>query len=402
MTPPTPTRRLHTLAWAAFLATSWTWCIGMFLPALLVRDFGPWSFVVFALPNILGAGAMGFVLSRQGLSERLVREHLVACRLFSSVTAAFQYFFLGWIMFALGIPAGVLPVALIAAVVYRALWSFALKPINRRERWPAAAVVLLLLSAGIGVALLSLLPWSAPTTTARPPTDLVWLAPVCLFGFALNPYLDLTFHRARQALTPGESRLAFALGFGVIFAAMILMTLLYAPTLIRAGAGEPWPLQPPGVLGLSVCALLAAHLIAQAQFTASAHAASLAQTGKGFSEARPSGRSLLTAVLPFALGFSAAVFNDAYRINGLGLVELVYRSFLAFYGLAFPAYVWTCMIPRRGQPNGPTPAKLRALFLAILFALPFYAAGFLWRETVALIPGVAILLLARVFISRRT
>ena len=28
------------LGWAVFLATSWTWCIGMYLPVLLVRDFG--------------------------------------------------------------------------------------------------------------------------------------------------------------------------------------------------------------------------------------------------------------------------------------------------------------------------------------------------------------------------
>lgn len=51
------------LGWAAYLACSWTWCIGMFLPVLLVRDYGVWGFVVFAVPNVVGAGAMGWVLS---------------------------------------------------------------------------------------------------------------------------------------------------------------------------------------------------------------------------------------------------------------------------------------------------------------------------------------------------
>ena len=48
--------------WAAYLACSWTWCIGMFLPVLLVRDYGVWGWIVFAVPNVLGAAAMGWVL----------------------------------------------------------------------------------------------------------------------------------------------------------------------------------------------------------------------------------------------------------------------------------------------------------------------------------------------------
>ena len=48
--------------WAVFLAMSWTWCIGMFLPVLLLRDLGLGGFLVFAIPNILGAAAMGWLL----------------------------------------------------------------------------------------------------------------------------------------------------------------------------------------------------------------------------------------------------------------------------------------------------------------------------------------------------
>ena len=47
-------REAGPIGWAAFLASSWTWCIGMFLPVLMIRDYGGWGWAVFALPNILG------------------------------------------------------------------------------------------------------------------------------------------------------------------------------------------------------------------------------------------------------------------------------------------------------------------------------------------------------------
>src|SRR5690348_12492685 len=80
---------LDVIGWAAVLAASWTWCIGMFLPVLLVRDFGPRSFVIFAVPNVLGAAIMGAALQRPGASESLVRRHGLASWGFSFVTVAF-------------------------------------------------------------------------------------------------------------------------------------------------------------------------------------------------------------------------------------------------------------------------------------------------------------------------
>src|SRR3954471_24793497 len=50
------------LNWAAFLGASWTWCIGMFLPVLLIRDYGPSMWWAFAVPNVIGAAAMGWIL----------------------------------------------------------------------------------------------------------------------------------------------------------------------------------------------------------------------------------------------------------------------------------------------------------------------------------------------------
>jgi hypothetical protein len=76
----------------------------MFLPVLLVRDFGLGGFVVFAIPNILGAAGMGWVLRHEGASERLLVRHLAACFWFSRITVAFQFFFLGWMLTSMGFP----------------------------------------------------------------------------------------------------------------------------------------------------------------------------------------------------------------------------------------------------------------------------------------------------------
>jgi hypothetical protein len=86
------------LLWGALLACSWTWCIGMFLPVLLVRDMGMAGFIIFAVPNVLGAAAMGWVLAQPLASHAFVRRHLPVCRAFSFVTIGFQLSFLVWMM----------------------------------------------------------------------------------------------------------------------------------------------------------------------------------------------------------------------------------------------------------------------------------------------------------------
>src|SRR5690554_5738767 len=88
---------LAPLGWAAFLAASWSWVIGMFLPVLLVRDYGVWGFVAFALPNIVGAAAMGWVVTSPAESAAMVSTHRAACRAFSLVTIAFHAYVLVWL-----------------------------------------------------------------------------------------------------------------------------------------------------------------------------------------------------------------------------------------------------------------------------------------------------------------
>src|SRR5215211_1225762 len=66
----------------------------MFLPVLLVRDYGLWAWFVFAIPNVIGAAAMGWVLRDTDASHRMVTKHLPAVVAFSLVTIAFHVFWL--------------------------------------------------------------------------------------------------------------------------------------------------------------------------------------------------------------------------------------------------------------------------------------------------------------------
>ncbi|HEX3357916.1 MAG TPA: hypothetical protein VHS31_13170, partial [Tepidisphaeraceae bacterium] len=91
-------RLLKCLGWAIFLGISWTWCIGMFLPVLLVRDYGVWGWVVFAIPNVIGAAAVGWLNRTAEQSVQTVKAHGPMMTAFSAVTATFQIFFTLWIL----------------------------------------------------------------------------------------------------------------------------------------------------------------------------------------------------------------------------------------------------------------------------------------------------------------
>jgi hypothetical protein len=72
--------------------------------------------------------------------------------------------------------------------------------------------------------------------------------------------------------------------------------------------------------------------------------------------------------------------------------EHIYRLFMAFYALIFPAYVWICMILAR-QPMSR--ARLIVLMAAVLIAAPMFWLGFMTPKMIWLIPGLAIVLAAR-------
>ena len=365
------------LAYAPFLACSWTWVIGMYLPVLLARDFGLWGWIVFTVPNVIGAAAMGWVLRSAAQSERFVERHGPAVVGFSLVTVCFHVFFLGWFLPRL---IGPYAVAGLGAVIAAALVA-RLLPEDRRG-------VPLRVWASIGVFALSMAAFGYLLTTG--PTlpiaravdwpDLGGLAVVCTFGFALCPYLDLTFHEARQAAGP-RGGLVFGLGFGVLFLVMLLFTLCYTGAILGVAVG--------GALAW----VLAGHLLLQSTYTVYVHARALsARRGE-----RAAGGDVWLAVglsAACVVGIAAStaallVEHGNYRLEGLSAGEVVYRCFMGFYGLAFPAYLWLCAAGLRG--GKPSAVRLAACLAAVVLAVPFYALAFLFRlEACA---GVAMLLI---------
>ena len=50
---------LKTVGWGLYLASSWTWCIGMFLPIILLERYGWQGFFMFAIPTIVSSRVLG-------------------------------------------------------------------------------------------------------------------------------------------------------------------------------------------------------------------------------------------------------------------------------------------------------------------------------------------------------
>ena len=366
---------------AVFLACSWTWCIGMFFPVYLIGDFGVWGWAAFAVPNVVGAGAMGWVLRRPGASEALIGRHLTAARWFSIVTVQFHIAFGSWFFEAmLAGPVGQRYVAGATSVALMLVIGCALAGLGSKG-WYRLAVVAFAASALAAIAASmtgSTLHW--PDSQARHPlTDLAFATPVLVAGFALCPYLDLTFHRVRRE-TPGRAgEAAFWVGFIACFTPMIVLTLFYAG----------------GMLGGSVVSLyIVGHIFVQSTFTVGAHLRELFENGFLRTKdpyAAPTIRSAaLRTASALALGLAPCAvvlltYLDPIREN-YSFRRLVYECFMSFYGLIFPAYFWIVVI-ERGLSRG---TRLGLFVAAVLLAAPCFWFGYIEQQYAWLAPGVAI------------
>ena len=392
------------MLWGLYLAVSWTWCIGMFLPILLVRDYGVGGFLAFALPNVVGAAAMGWTLRSRTISVRLAQRHARAMGAFSAVTIAFHLFFVLWLLSMLrdlrALPGVSLPnwgVLAVGGAGLAAVFGVRRAARSGDRAVTLAALAVWLVSVGVLVALTG---GSQPTPgvgalleeTSRTP-DLLWMAPVFLFGFALCPYLDLTFHHARLQTSDGGARAAFTLGFGVFFSSMIVLTLVYSGLFAYAvGGGSGAPALAPWAL-----VAILGHILVQLVFTVIVHQDRIRAT----TNASGSLATLGLGGLAIALG----LLSD--RIPGVGDLsggEVVYRCFMAFYGLVFPSYVWIAMIPTRDGHSGLGGArgrrKARTLAFATSVVAPMFWMGFIAGHEIWLAPGLVIVLLSRLALGR--
>lgn len=374
------------IVWGAYLACSWTWCIGMFMPALLLRDYGWLGFMVFATPNMLGAAAMGWVLKSRADSESFVLKHPTAIWWFSAITIAFHVFWILWVFEFLRMA---LPLSQNAS--YGLIGAFiAFWLVNKRSsyfnRMPQLGTALWIFSFLVLVATFvtpDLAPISARFHETHPSQPLaVFLLPISVFGFLLCPYLDITFHHARQQLgTKQRGRIGFSIGFGLMFALMIVLTTRYAPMVIDAMNGQPTnPTQTRWLGGV-----LLAHILFQWVFTVQVH---LDRVKSLPIERVPHYKALIgMGLLAGLVGFYA---GNLPEIGGMSGGEIVYRSFLGCYGLVFPTYVLYRVVLARG---GHKPMSLAAMWAAIIIATPMFWLGFMGGEPVWLAPGLAVILL---------
>jgi len=328
----------------------------MFLPVLLVREYGIWAWVIFAIPNCVGAAAMGWTLRTREQSLAMVQSHAAACRIFSLVTIAFHVFVVGWIIIPWMSWKGWLPGVFVFVFAFLTM---------RTSGVGLAAVLVYIYSLICAGLFLSGSGVNIVKPDALPPgalaMALIALVPVCIFGFALNPYLDLTFHAARQAsTTPRGAKIAFGVGFCVLFFAMICFTLAYSGVLWRDIRFSSVNHLPPPIE--STVWFVLGHMLFQAAFTSAIHTASVVtRNAKGW----------LGVIVAIALAAAGAWWANRTVYRGEMLAgELLYRLFMSFYGLIFPAYAWICMLPSWRNPIRPTQRALIVFLVAVLLAAP--------------------------------
>ena len=373
-------RAMQTVGWGLYLASSWTWCIGMFLPILLIRWWGWPGFLAFAVPNVIGCTLFGYVLTPE-TSRALVTRFRVWVALFGAATIAYQICFL-------------LKVGVIAALVAALPVTIALLVSNRRatERsdrtmmaiGACAWIASCLLFARFGAGALETL----PATGTLPPASLAWAAPFMAFGFLLCPYLDPTFHLALQR---SPSRHAFAV-FGAGFTVMLLFTAAFTD----AGLG-PTPASGALLWGRPTFAW---QWGLQAAFTIVAVAAAMRSLEPvsllGGTRAMLPGM-VVTACLALAWQYLAeptlpAMAATLRPSSGMVPGEATYLRWLGLYGVLFPAMLLLGL--RRVPPVVTALAIAGAGFLAEF--------GMIGARMPLLTVAVAVLMLASLWNKPRT
>ena len=376
-----------------YLACSWTWCIGMFLPALLIRDYGAWGWAVFVIPNILGASGMAYILRKQDISKEIAEKHKTACIAFSVVTILFQIYFIGWI--SMLVPSTFIMTSGILLLIIYILGS------TFDKNYLFSAFIIWILSLICFILALNIVPIEKfdlfkGGNLIHNTNALLYLTPICFFGFLLCPYLDLTFHKARQSNTSLNSKIAFTIGFCFMFLLMMIFTFFYSRPMASAIEGAPYFLRDEKLLPLIYIYIVVFHMFIQAGFTTILHFRSILPTLKRHKETH-----LLLLTLSILFFLLPITFNEKYTFLDLSANEIIYRSFMAFYSLIAPLYVFLFMIPKKENNKNISLNKhnLRIWILAILLALPFYATGFLcvkWNLEFLSLLGLVIVLFSRV------
>ncbi|MEE9368118.1 MAG: hypothetical protein V3V05_04545 [Pontiella sp.] len=356
----------------------------MFLPALLLRDMGWAGYWIFAIPNVIGAALVGWSIKSRSSSSSFVENHAAAIWWFSAITLAFHFYWILWftnfIQAAFNIPAYYLAgcIGIVCA------FALILSRFSRLGKAPQIAFVLLAFSLGVLISTTSTTDLKDASTplfnSAQQAMAPLWMFPVMLFGFLLCPYLDITFHHARQQLDSQKNgRLGFTIGFVGFFSFMILLTTRYAGVIIGAMEGSQFSSIVPLWLGAAILI----HILCQWFFTIHVHLDRM-RTLSGAKRKQP-----MLVVLLVVSGITGVLAPRLPAYAGLAGGEIIYRLFLSAYGLIFPAYMLHRVIARR---KNNTSGWQSGLWISIALAVPLFWMGFIERQTVWLIPGMALVL----------
>jgi len=185
----------------------------MWLPVYLIGDFGWPGWVVFAAPNVIGAMAVGLLLSDAAEAGRVSERHRSMIAAFSAWTILFHALFAGRMVRAVHAGDGLwwlpdyAPAQLTGLVLVLLVVLFAILPLGRAAK---AAIGVWVLSVGLGVAAFV----TGPAFTVGPLDGryglgaLAMAAPVLGLGFLLCPFLDGTLLGVRAALRGSRGTLA--------------------------------------------------------------------------------------------------------------------------------------------------------------------------------------------------
>ncbi len=366
-----------TIGWGLFCTSSWTWCIGMWLPLLLIDRWGWPGFWLFAIPNVLGCAAMGYIVGSRERSKHLVSRHRGAMRWFSCITIAFQLFWITALAGTFGfhtlmgtatativMPLAVLLLGTLVATLPRTGWLLT----------GTALFVWSMTCFGI-LGTDSMRQIEGTGTTA--PIELWGVAPIIILGFLLSPYLDLTFHRARQE-TPSSHSFAI---FGIAFMAVLLFVASY------------WPIEHPDPFGI-----LMVFWMLQLIFTVGAHIRELRATDEPAAGRWGSRRALVRFAqmsIPLVLLVYVTV---GLRSAEVWLLNDTYLRFLGFYGLAVPMWVLAFMWPNEAARTRPVAIMLG---VTLLIAFTLAELGMVQTPTWWLIPAAGLVVVVPLIMARR-
>lgn len=332
-------RFLRDLGWGLFCASSWTWCIGTFLPFLMLRLHGWPGFWLFLVPNVLGCTLFGWWFTPESSRAFCVRHQKLMAG-FSAVTVAYQVAFLVWMLPAAAgfvdepgcaTGAGMMTALALGLATVATLGTWW----RRDAAWIAVACV-----ATIGsIVLLWQVPVSPmgewPSEGTLPRRDLLLAAPVIIAGFLACPALDLTFHRARQSV---ESPRAFAV-FGIAFGLTIVgVAMQWDGTAAAPGAAMlcVWCVQVP-FTALAHLRELCGVVQRGALDVRKEHGPGLVCVGSQVGDSAL--RALVMVGVIAALGIAVQALGPESPFAWYFPGETGYLRWLAMYGVVFPVLV---------------------------------------------------------------